>query len=76
MEPSWLSVKVHPHAKKDMLVAVGPGRYEAWVRAKPIERQANDAVTALLMRHLQLPRAKVQLVRGHMSRHKVFRVVG
>ena len=35
MDHGWISVKVHPNAGKDVLVGVGPGRFEAWVKAKP-----------------------------------------
>ena len=75
MQPQWISVKVHPSAKKDVLVSVGPGRFEAWVRAKPIENQATDALIGLLAYTLGVSAAKIQLVKGRAGRHKVFRIV-
>ena len=71
-----VSVKVHPHAGKDVLVSLGPGRFEAWVKAKPVDGQANEAIITLLAAHLQLPRAWVRLVKGRGGRHKLFRVLG
>ena len=70
----YLYIKVHPHAGKDVLVSVGPGRFEAWVKAKPVGGQANEALAALLSRDLQLPPRGIQLVKGRSSRRKVFRV--
>ena len=71
---NWLRVKVHPNAGKDVLVSLGPGRFEAWVKAKPVEGMANDAVTRLLVRHLQLSEDRIRLVKGRGSRLKLFKV--
>ena len=74
METS-LYVKVHPNAGKDVLVSTGPGRYEAWIKAKPVEGRANEAVAALIARALGVPAPSVRLVKGHSGRHKVFRII-
>ena len=75
MEHSWISVKVHPNAHKDALIGIGPGRFEAWVRAKPVQGDANEAVTTLLSRGLHLPRERLKLVKGSRGRQKVFRIL-
>lgn len=75
MAEQWIQVKVHPSAGKDILVSVGPGRFEAWVKAKPIDGRANEAVIRLLVGQLCLPRACVRLVKGYSGRHKVFRIL-
>lgn len=74
MEQSWISVKVHPNAGKDVLVFLAPGRYEAWVKSKPVEGDANDAVLALLARALQMPARSIRLTKGHRGRNKLFRL--
>ena len=74
METS-LYVKVHPNAGKDVLVSIGPGRCEAWIKAKPVEGRANEAVAALIARTLAVPVSRVRLVKGRSGRHKVFRIV-
>jgi uncharacterized protein YggU (UPF0235/DUF167 family) len=73
MEPVSLRVKVHPGAGKDVLIAVGPHQYEAWVRAKPLEGRANEAVAALLALGLGVPVSTLRLVKGSRGRVKVFR---
>ena len=75
MDEQWLHVKVHPRAKRDVLVAMGEGRFEAWVRAKPLEGQANRAVLELLTRSLQIPQGRLRLVKGWNGHQKTFRVV-
>ena len=72
MSTQWLSVKVHPRAAKDALISVGPGRFEAWVRAKPAEGEANSAVLRLLAQGLQVGRDRLRLVKGRGGRHKIF----
>ncbi len=71
----WVSAKVHPTARKDMLVSLAPGRVEVWVKAKPLEGQANDAVAQLLAAHWQVPRHQVQLMKGRLSPFKLFKIV-
>ena len=75
MAEYWMTVKVHPNAGKDVLVNVGPGRFEAWVKAKPMDGQANAAVIRLLARALEVPQTSVRLTKGRSGRHKVFRII-
>ena len=75
MAEYWMTVKVHPNAGKDVLVNVGPGRFEAWVKAKPIEGRANQAVIDLLARGLHIPRERLKLVKGWKTHQKVVRIV-
>ena len=75
MEPSSITVKVHPNAGKDVLISLGANRFEAWVKAKPVVGQANEAVTALLVRNLSIAPDRLRLVKGRHGSHKVFRIV-
>ena len=72
---TWIHVTVHPNARKNVLVSVGPGRFEAWVKAKPMEGRANQDVVNLLVRNLQVSEQSVRLVKGHHGRQKVFRIL-
>ncbi len=75
MNARWIMVKVHPHAKKDILLGLGPNRFEAWLRAKPLGGQANDALLALLGSVLQVAPSRLRLVKGHQGRHKLIQVL-
>ena len=72
---TWIAVKVHPNAGKDVLVQLGPGRFEAWIKAKPVEGRANEAVSHLLARTLKIPPGHLKLVKGGFGRHKVFQML-
>lgn len=68
-------VKVKPSSRKGPLVEVGPdGQMTIYVREPAVDGRANDAVIRLLAAHLQLPRSRVELVSGAMSRLKRFEV--
>ena len=76
MTSEWVSVTVHPRAGKNAIVTLSPGRFDVWVKAKPIDGQANEAVAQLLAQHLQIARQRFQLVKGRTGRKKLFRVLG
>ena len=76
MQTQYLSVLVHPGAKKDVVVQTGPGRLEAWVRVKPQDGHANEALAHLLARSLEIPRERLRLIKGGFTRRKLFKVVG
>ena len=75
MSNQWLVVKVHPTAGKSAVLNTAPGRYEVWVKAKPVDGRANDAVVALLARTLGVSRGRLRLVQGHRGRQKVFHLL-
>lgn len=76
METRWIRVKVHPGTKKNVLVALGVDRFEAWVKAKPMEGRANEALIALLVRQLQIPRERLHLMKGWNGPQKIFKIIG
>ena len=76
MQTQYISVVVHPGSKKDVLVQTAPGRLEAWIRAKPMQGEANQALAALLCRTLRIPPTQLRLVKGGMGRRKLFKIVG
>ena len=70
-----VSVRVKPGSKKGPLVEVGPdGALTIYVRERAVEGKANDAVVALLAKHLGVPRSRVELASGATSRMKRFRI--
>ena len=44
--------------------------------APPVDAAANEALVKFLARHLDCPRNRVELVRGHTSRHKTLKLYG
>ena len=69
-------VKSHPAAREDRLKKRGPDSYEAWVRAKPENGQANAAILALLARALGVPAKRLRIIKGATSPSKIVSVLG
>ena len=70
-----LAVRVTPGARREALELVEDligARLCAWVRAKPEDGKATEAVRRLIADGLGLPPSRVTLLRGATSREKQF----
>ncbi len=65
-----IAVEAHPGARAERVELTGD-RLSVWVRARPIDGQANAAIEAALAQALKLRRRAVRLVGGATSRHKL-----
>lgn len=66
----YLKVKVHPNSKNDEVFQKSQDSFEVFVRAKPVEGKANEAVLSLVAEFLKVPRSQVRLIRGAMAHNK------
>ncbi len=73
--PQWIHARVHPGASQDRCEQTAPDRFEVWVRAKPVEGRATEAVAGLIGQALHVPASRVRLRRGAHSRTKLFEVI-
>ena len=73
-DAALLAVRVQPRASRDEVVGWQGPALRVRVTAPPTDGRANRAVAALLAAACRVPLSAVELVRGHASRDKVFRV--
>ena len=71
-----LAVKLQPRASKNEIGAPLGDELKIKVTAPPVDAAANEALVKFLAEKLDCPRGKVELVRGHTSRHKTIMVHG
>ncbi len=73
-----LSVKLQPRASANEIVPHGGAGRELRIRvsAPPVDAAANAALIRLLAERLDCARGRVELLRGHKSRHKVVKLHG
>ncbi len=71
-----LSVKVQPRASANKIGEVLGAELRIRLTAPPVEAAANEALVKLLAQQLHCPRNRVDIVRGHTSRHKLVKVYG
>ena len=71
-----LSVKLQPRASKNEIGTPLGGELKIKVTAPPVDAAANEALVKFLAEKLDCPRGKVELIRGHTSRHKTILLHG
>lgn len=71
-----LAIKLQPRASANEIGAPLGNELRIKVTAPPVDAAANEALVALLAHRLDCPRNRVQLLRGHTSRHKTVLVAG
>ncbi len=71
-----LAVKLQPRASKSEIGEALGEELKIKVTAPPVDAAANQALIELLAETLGCSRGKVELVRGHTSRHKTVMLHG
>lgn len=71
-----LSVKLQPRASANEIGEPLGEELRIRVTAPPVDAAANEALIKLLAQQLHCPRNRVDIVRGHTSRHKMVRIRG
>lgn len=71
-----LSVKLQPRASANDIGDALGNELRIKVTAPPVDAAANEALVKLLAQRLDCPRNRVELVRGHTSRHKTIKLYG
>ena len=71
-----LAVKLQPRASANEIGEALGDELRVRVTAPPVEAAANEALVRLLADRLGCPRNRVELVRGHTSRHKTVKLYG
>lgn len=70
-----ISVKVKAGAKTEKIEKDPLGGYNIWVRERPTEGRANEAVIKALAEHFGLPKSAVRIVSGHTAKNKIFELL-
>ena len=69
-----LEVRVQPKSSRNAVEEQADGFLKVYVTAAPEGGRANQAVAALLAKHLGVPKSDIEIVRGHRGRDKVIEV--
>lgn len=69
-----ISVKVKANTKQERVEKIDEANYFVWVREKPVEGKANQAVIELLAEYFDVAKLKITLLKGQTSKNKVFEV--
>jgi len=69
-----ISVKVKAGSGREKVEKAEDGSYAVWVRAKPADGKANEAVIKALAAHFDTAKSNITLLTGRTSKHKIFSV--
>ena len=71
-----LLVKLQPRASANEICAPLGNELKIKVTAPPVDAAANEALMKFLAEKLDCSRGRVELIRGHTSRHKTIKLHG
>jgi len=71
-----IACHVQPGASRSAVIGAYDGRVKIAIQSPPVDGRANAALLDFLRRKLEVPKSRVELVRGQTDRRKVVRVVG
>ena len=64
-------VKLKPGSSQEKIIQDGVTKLTVYLRAKPHDGEANDALIKLLSKHFNTPKTSIKILRGAKSRNKV-----
>ena len=67
-------VTVKPGSSQEKIVATAPSELTVYLRAKPHDGEANEALIKLLSKHFHAPKTTIKIVRGTKSRSKTIEI--
>jgi len=70
-----ISVTVKPNAKQERIEERGENTFSVWVKEKPQEGKANQAVIKILSEYFGVTKSGISLLKGQTSRQKIFEVI-
>ncbi len=69
-------ISAHPGARQNRVELQADGSLAVWVRARPVDGQANAAIERALAHALGLRPRQVVIVTGHTARRKIVAIEG
>lgn len=69
-----ISVKVKPCSSKDSVIKLSENNFEIKVTSAPEKGKANNKVIELISKFLNIPKSKINIIRGINSRIKIIEV--
>ena len=70
-----LSIRLQPRASSNEIGGASGAELRVKVTAPPVDSAANEALLRLLADKLDCRRNRLELLRGHTSRHKIVKIL-
>lgn len=69
-----ISVKVKANTSQERIEKTDDTNFLVWIREKPVEGKANEAVRRALAEYLGVAKSRITLIKGQTSKQKVFEI--
>lgn len=63
-------ITVKPGSSQEKIIETAPGELTVYLRAKPHDGEANDALIKVLSKHFKVPKTTINIIRGAKSHTK------
>lgn len=63
-------ITVKPGTSQEKIIETAPSEFTVYLRAKPHDGEANEALIKLLSKHFGVPKTSIRITRGAHSRTK------
>ena len=63
-------ITVKPGSSQEKILESSPNELTVYLRAKPHDGEANEALIKLLSKHFRVPKTTITITHGHKSRIK------
>ena len=67
-------ITVKPGSSQEKIIETAPGELTVYLRAKPHDGEANEALIKLLSKHFKIPKTSIKIVKGARSRIKIMEI--
>ena len=64
-------ITVKPGSSQEKIIETAPGELTVYLRAKPHDGEANDALIKILSKQFKVPKTTINIVRGAKSHTKI-----
>jgi hypothetical protein len=64
-------ITVKPGSSQEKIVETGENELTVYLRAKPHDGEANDALIKTLAKYFRIPKTSIKIIRGTKSRNKI-----
>ena len=68
-----IKIKLHPDSSKEEIKRNDENNYEIWIKEKPVNNKANNALIKLLKKYFG---KEIKIVSGFKSRNKMIEIKG
>ena len=65
------AITVKPGSSQEKIIETAPGELTVYLRAKPHDGEANEALIKTLSKHFNVPKTSIRIARGAHSRTKI-----